>query len=391
MKKSFLFSSVLIVFLSLFLSNCDSLLTDNEVNFESQNVLKKTPSGQIFVQSFNPARASCNGGFGNGNEYSMARFYLQKFGFYYGSGVDEITADALADVDIFVIVPHDPQLKEEELCILEKFVELGGAVLDIRNMHNVPLLFGVEEDQWLETMWVIKYNETNPEAGELVKDIYGSLYTGNHSTLTSDEGIPFLKEFMYGNTGYSGLVFPANENRSGRAVLIGDEELFMSSFPPGCTGVNGIYFSQHNPTLLQNIFDYLSKVPGLEESDYNELGCFYKSEFGVMIDIKPGSDPNSINLKKKGLIPVAILTVNGFNATTVDPLSVKFGPGETTEVHGKGHIEDVDDDGDMDLLLHFHTQKCGLSKDNNSACIKGLTFDGTTINGCDAVRIVGKK
>jgi len=55
----------------------------------------------------------------------------------------------------------------------------------------------------------------------------------------------------------------------------------------------------------------------------------------VDIDIKPGGDPNSINLRSKRVIPVAILTTDTFDASTVDPLSVKFGPGEATEAHGK--------------------------------------------------------
>jgi hypothetical protein len=39
----------------------------------------------------------------------------------------------------------------------------------------------------------------------------------------------------------------------------------------------------------------------------------------VSIDIKPGSDPNSINCKNEnGIIPVAILTTNEFDAVTVD-------------------------------------------------------------------------
>jgi hypothetical protein len=39
----------------------------------------------------------------------------------------------------------------------------------------------------------------------------------------------------------------------------------------------------------------------------------------VPIDIKPGSFPNSINPQSKGVIPVAILTTDTFDATTVDP------------------------------------------------------------------------
>ncbi|MGH7427001.1 MAG: hypothetical protein ACREJ4_01340, partial [Candidatus Methylomirabilaceae bacterium] len=38
----------------------------------------------------------------------------------------------------------------------------------------------------------------------------------------------------------------------------------------------------------------------------------------VDIDIKPGSDPNSINLGDQGRIPLAILTTATFNAADVD-------------------------------------------------------------------------
>lgn len=110
----------------------------------------------------------------------------------------------------------------------------------------------------------------------------------------------------------------------------------------------------------------------------------------VAIDIKPGSDPNSINLKSKRVIPVAILTTEDFDATTVDPLSVEFGPSGATESHGRGHTEDVDGDGDLDLVLHFRTQETGITQGDTEACLTGVTFDGTPIQGCDDVRIVGK-
>jgi len=108
----------------------------------------------------------------------------------------------------------------------------------------------------------------------------------------------------------------------------------------------------------------------------------------VTIDIKPGSDPNSINLCSKGVIAVAILTTEDFDASTVDPLSVEFGPDGATETHGRGHPEDVDGDGDEDLVLHFRTQETGIGRDDTEACLTGQTFDGLPIQGCDSVRIV---
>jgi hypothetical protein len=80
----------------------------------------------------------------------------------------------------------------------------------------------------------------------------------------------------------------------------------------------------------------------------------------VQIDIKPGSSPNTINPKSKGVIPVAILTTKSFNATTVDPLSVEFGPKGAFEAYGKGHREDANGDGKKDLVLHFNTQETGI-------------------------------
>lgn len=111
----------------------------------------------------------------------------------------------------------------------------------------------------------------------------------------------------------------------------------------------------------------------------------------VQIDIKPGSWPNSINLGDKGVISVAILTTKDFDATTVDPLSVKFGPAGATEYHGKGHIEDADKDGDLDMVLHFETLKTGLLVTDTQACLTGKTVDGKNIKGYDAVRIVPPK
>lgn len=110
----------------------------------------------------------------------------------------------------------------------------------------------------------------------------------------------------------------------------------------------------------------------------------------VELDIKPGSEPNSINPKSNGVIPVAILTTADFDATTVDPLSVAFGPDGAEESHSKGHIEDVDGDGDDDLLLHFKTKETGIASGDTEACLTGSTFGGDAIEGCDAIQTVGK-
>jgi hypothetical protein len=113
--------------------------------------------------------------------------------------------------------------------------------------------------------------------------------------------------------------------------------------------------------------------------------------FIVSIDILPNEEVNSINLKSKGVIPVAILATESFDATTVDPLSVEFGSDGALEAHGKGHIEDVDGDGYPDLVLHFKTEDTGIQCGDTSASLTGETFDGQPIEGSDSIRTVGCK
>jgi len=108
----------------------------------------------------------------------------------------------------------------------------------------------------------------------------------------------------------------------------------------------------------------------------------------VNVDIKPGSFPNSINPRNKGVIPVAILGSARFDVTRVNPLSVRFRPGAATEVHNRGHLEDVNRDGLLDLVLHFSTEAAGLTCGMTSASLIGSTTDGITLVGSDSVQIV---
>jgi hypothetical protein len=108
----------------------------------------------------------------------------------------------------------------------------------------------------------------------------------------------------------------------------------------------------------------------------------------VTIDIKPGSDPNSINPTSRGKIPVAILTTDTFYALGVDFETVGFGHGAATEFHGCSHVKDVDGDGDMDLLLHFNTQDTGIQCGDTSATLTGETFGGEPITFIDSINTV---
>ncbi len=120
------------------------------------------------------------------------------------------------------------------------------------------------------------------------------------------------------------------------------------------------------------------------------------SGVAATIEIRHGSNPNSINCSHNGVIPVAILTTStaagepvDFDATTVDSSTVTFGPDKAGPTHRRAHIKDVDSDGDMDMVLHFRQGSTGIQCGDVEACLTGQTSDGTPIEGCDAIRTVG--
>ena len=110
------------------------------------------------------------------------------------------------------------------------------------------------------------------------------------------------------------------------------------------------------------------------------------------IDIKPRSYPNSINPKSRGYVPVAVLTTEDFDASMADPDTIVFLGAIPCK---KEKLEDVDDDGDIDMLFHFNTQELDFSllvdegDDYPYAYLTGETTDGTAIEGMDTVRLVG--
>jgi hypothetical protein len=128
-------------------------------------------------------------------------------------------------------------------------------------------------------------------------------------------------------------------------------------------------------------------------TDSSESAHLYKLDLIVEaeIDIKPGSSSNPVNPRSRGTLPVAILSTDALDATTVDPPSVRLGPAGAVASRGRGQIEDVDRDGDLDLVLHFRTQETGIQCGDREAALTGTTFGGHLIEGSDSVRTVGCK
>ena len=129
----------------------------------------------------------------------------------------------------------------------------------------------------------------------------------------------------------------------------------------------------------------------------------------IPVDIKPGSCPNPVNVKSKGVIPVAILGTTDFDVTLIDPVSVtlngiaplrsSFEDVATPFVplvgeEGAEACHALGPDGYMDLGLKFDTQAFVASlaevndRDTIPVVLMGTLQDGTQIQGEDVILIL---
>ena len=108
----------------------------------------------------------------------------------------------------------------------------------------------------------------------------------------------------------------------------------------------------------------------------------------VSVDIRPRSDANRINPSSSKNINVAIFSVNGFDATTVDSSTVRFGAtgAEAAPVHVA--LRDVDGDGHRDMVLRFQIQDTGIKCGDTSALLTGQISGGLSFIGSSPITTV---
>jgi hypothetical protein len=166
-----------------------------------------------------------------------------------------------------------------------------------------------------------------------------------------------------------------------------DEGLAIAALPEGNAFVTGDF---QGPATFDGI-----PLPslGLLDVFVAEYEATPGGPLQVEIDIRPGADPNVINLGSHGVIPIAILSSADFDATEVDPGTIELS-GATVAIRGQGnrlmaHEEDVKEDGLLDLVMQVETDN--LDPDafqDGQARLTGETYDGVAIEGWGDITIV---
>ncbi|MFT5194280.1 MAG: beta-glucanase (GH16 family) [Candidatus Promineifilaceae bacterium] len=128
-----------------------------------------------------------------------------------------------------------------------------------------------------------------------------------------------------------------------------------------------------NPELASN--DPLAR-PG---QDALEGVLQVEGSLAVEIDIQ-----GNICSQGNGVVPVVILSTDTFDATTVDHTTVMLG--NASEAHvvkktgiAKRHEDDVDNDGDIDIILHFRSNQIDSGCNPAVIPLTGQTFAGQLI------------
>jgi hypothetical protein len=141
-----------------------------------------------------------------------------------------------------------------------------------------------------------------------------------------------------------------------------------------------------SPGILANA----ATVFGIEgDPDQSNNSAVASADVPIPFDIKPKDSRNRVNLRARGVLPVAILGGPGYDVNEIEWSSLRFGPGGAAPAHGPaGHLEDVDGDGQLDLVVHFGIQASGLLATEVEACVTGRFSDGRSFGGCDFYDVV---
>jgi len=217
-----------------------------------------------------------------------------------------------------------------------------------------------------------------------------------------------------------GVVF---DDINGDGVMDTDEpgipgvEVVLEGIDDVMTGMDGSYAFAVADTGMYTVVEtdpdgYVSTTPN--SVDVIVTAGDIQVDFGdrfvadIPVDVKPGSDVNPLNLRSKGVLPVAILGSADFDVTLIDPASLLLNgvaplrwsyedvctnDDMLTDTDFDGNDGDMPD-GYQDMTLKFSTQEIAASLgdvargDIVTLVMTGSLMDGTLASGEEVVWIV---
>ena len=255
-----------------------------------------------------------------------------------------------------------------------------------------------------------------PDVNDFGEVVYQAITAGNTQIFSTERGQLTFSPPLSGGVGFPTInndgevIFTAQDEDYRQQLFstvrgrLTDESLFPYPTPPDSwTGLEpfGLYFSRvgygsHVNDKGQIVFSVV-----LVEGPYcGPRGCSGVARIRlylatpvipVTIDIKPGDFTRTINVKSKGVIPVAVLTTKTFDATTVDAATVRFGKTGLEAAAVRSTLRDIDGNGALDMVLYFNSPDTGIGCADTVASLTGETSSNQAIRGSEAIVTVGCK
>jgi hypothetical protein len=298
------------------------------------------------------------------------------------NGVQGLSAAELAGVDVLMIFDAEDEFTAAEILAVEAFVN-GGGLLFLTG--EAPLSFNQAFNNALLDPFDIQFTPTG-FVGDLVNFTPHALTAGVGSidfTNGGELGGDGSQALGSSSGGMVGLATAAD----GKVVVLADSNALdnvIGDSSPGALGANEAQF-------VRNLLGYfLTRLP--EEG----------GPIAITIDIRPGDVSNAVNPKSKGVVPVAILTTAVADGDpidfdpwdSIDVTTLRFGPDEAVLAHVQGDAEDVDGDGDLDMVVHFRVPEVGVACGDTSLTLTGATVidgeeGGDEVVGTDTITTPG--
>ena len=228
----------------------------------------------LVVDGFTSDRPDCGTGFANSNSYITARRLLTDAGHTIGAGWSELEPATFDGLDILFLGSNlnTAPLDEVEICMMEAFVDHGGAVLEARELGNLtygyhPTIYGTTTAFASAGVdYGIFLDPSDPDVAAMSAGVTPNPTLGAHNLLDGPGDVLLYNPV---HDGPSGLMFRPDASREGRAVVIGDGEIFRGS-NGGCSGLPHISKPQ-NQVFFMNIIDWLGEAPGLSDAGMDAI------------------------------------------------------------------------------------------------------------------------
>jgi hypothetical protein len=244
-----------------------------------------------------------------------------------------ITSSLLSGVDLFVTQLRTTGLDETELAALGSHLDSGGTVLFWTDGTAVP------PDP---TTDISRINEALMLLGSGMRLVEPCIDSGTHepTAIASDPFTSGVTRFLYG-------------------------------YAWGVTGGTPLFFDSTGRPFFA--YENTPRVPEL-----------------VAIDIKPGDETNTINLRKMKTVSVVALSSTDFSPSNIDRATLTFGVtgDEASLVSCARKQKDVNGDRQPDLTCTFLTKTAAAGQCGSVVWIlKGLMTDGKPFEGSQTVQV----